>query len=205
MFASANKLLKPNELIKEYIAQKRDNTRMPQVRMIVLDNKGVSYQSLYDSDFTNLYKASNLTGNAFPFELIPMGVRMYTSLWNTRANIRQFKTALNQWMNNEHLDSDKVEELLRQDSDFYRECVTESGKTYVDEDTYHEWVRANKSDKFDEISKIWKFNDELSESVRQFRLGYHPRTGAYVRKLTGIKDGNPFYTIDYKDAKKSGK
>lgn len=205
MFASANKLLKPNELIKEYIAQKTDSIRMPQVRMIVLDNKGVSYQSLYDSDFTNLYKASNLTGNAFPFELIPMGVRMYTSLWNTRANIRQFKTALNQWMDNEHLDSDKVEELLRQDSNFYRECVTESGKTYVDEDTYHEWVRANKSDKFDEINKIWKFNDGLSESVRQFRLGYHPRTGAYVRKLTGIEDGNPFYTVDYKDAKKSGK
>ena len=72
MFVSGDTLLKKEDLLNQYIQQKRETERLaetgktpnpfnlqtvvPSVRMLVLDNRGVSFTSLYKSSYANILK-----------------------------------------------------------------------------------------------------------------------------------------------------
>jgi hypothetical protein len=54
-----------------------------------LDSAGVSFESLFNSRYKSSFNVTTVNDKkyTFPFDLLPMGVRMYTALWNFRANL----------------------------------------------------------------------------------------------------------------------
>jgi hypothetical protein len=64
--------------------------------MDVLNTLGVSFKSLYQDKYTELYKVSNgITTFTLPFESGPMAIRMYISMWNFRAGLLRFLDSYN--------------------------------------------------------------------------------------------------------------
>lgn len=197
----------PNTLVDKYIAQKkaieaerqtngvvdlRNSNVVPTVRMIVLNNLGVSFQ-----DMSNPYLAESMMGEVsyeneggervahkqiYPFRTNYMGVRMYVGLWNFRANLLNFRDKFNTFVESLPIDRSLLDDYLRvKDLQWRRD----NGKKLSDNDKDYLSKHQN-LDKFDEVSKLVDdFNDSLSNQVKEFRLGSDLANGAYVRYLTG--------------------
>ena len=192
IYVSSNSLLRPDELEKLYIAQKQDSTLVPQVRMIVLDNQGVSFASLYRKNYKDIYTISK--GDVLyttPFKLEPMAIRMYMAAWNFRSNLKKFLQVYNEWMRDNNLGQKTIEDLCKLDNAEYSRL--RGGQEYLSEEDYRSQVSDAVRDK---VKLIWDFNDSLADSVRQFRLGYSSQNGAYIRKLTNLKEGGFYEDIN---------
>lgn len=185
VFASNNTLLLPSQLRKIYIEEKSarlaGSPNSGQVRMIPLDNLGVSFVSLFHKKYKDLYHHTQGSHDYFlPFEYKSEGVRMYKCMWNFRANLSRFLSALEEFKaNNPTID---LNALAKLDSELYQ--TIGKGKKII-EKNYREMAR--QSEKWDNrIELLWKFNDSLSQ-YRQFRLGYSNHHGAYLRYLTNLQ------------------
>lgn len=192
MFVSSNAMLRPDELEQLYMAQKQDPTLVPQVRMVVLDNQGVSFASLYRKSYKDIYTISK--GDVLyttPFKLEPMAIRMYTAAWNFRSNLKRFMKVYNEWVADNNLDQKTIEDLCKLDNAEYSRI--RGDQEYLSEEDYRSQVSDDIKDK---LKLIWDFNDSLATSVRQFRLGYSSQNGAYIRKLTNLKEGGFYENID---------
>lgn len=197
----------PNTLVDKYIAQKKaieaqrqkdgvvdlkSSEIVPSVRMVVLNNLGISFQ-----DMSNPYLAEAMQGEIsyeteegmrvahkqiYPFKTNYMGVRMYVGLWNFRANLLNFRDKFNTFVNTLPINPKLLDDYLRvKDLQWRRD----NGKTLDDLDIDYLSKHQN-LDKFDEVSKLVdEFNDSLSTQVKEFRLGSDLVNGAYVRYLTG--------------------
>ena len=197
----------PNTLVDKYIAQKKaieaerqangvvdlkNSNVVPTVRMIVLNNLGVSFQ-----DMSNPYLAEAMTGEVsyeneggervarkqiYPFRTNYMGVRMYVGLWNFRANLLNFKEKFDTFVESLPIDRSLLDDYLRvKDLQWRRDNGRTLSGTEIDYLSKHQNL-----DKFDEVSKLVDdFNDSLSNQVKEFRLGSDLANGAYVRYLTG--------------------
>lgn len=199
MFVTNNVLLNPEDLFSVYLEQNNTGVNYG-VTLVPLSNKGLSFRSLYLDRYRIITQVPGQK-NTLPFELLPMGFRMYTSMWNFRSNLLNFEARYKAW-EQEMSDSrgwnrDKIMQVIRNDREQYLKAIDKvnEGKedkdkvTYIDEETYRNLVTENK----DELEEIWKFNDGLAESVREFRLGYDDNNGIYVRKLSNISKTNRFY------------
>lgn len=197
----------PNTLVDKYIAQKKaieaerqangvvdlkNSNVIPTVRMVVLNNLGVSFQ-----DMSNPYLAEAMTGEVsyeneggervarkqiYPFRTNYMGVRMYVGLWNFRANLLNFKEKFDTFVESLPIDRSLLDDYLRvKDLQWRRDNGRTLSGTEIDYLSKHQNL-----DKFDEVSKLVDdFNDSLSNQVKEFRLGSDLANGAYVRYLTG--------------------
>lgn len=181
-FMSRNLLLNPSKLKDIYLAQLQDPTLPKMVRMDVLNTLGISFKSLYQDKYTELYKVSNgITTFTLPFESGPMAVRMYISMWNFRAGLLRFLDSYNQFLTNSNLTEQQVEDLCKLDNDMYNQFRQDN--EVVDEASYRNWVP---EDVKSQIKLIWDFNDSLAPYCKEFRLGYSSGHGAYLRKLTNL-------------------
>ena len=197
----------PNTLVDKYIAQKKaieaerqangvvdlkNSNVIPTVRMVVLNNLGVSFQ-----DMSNPYLAEAMTGEVsyeneggervarkqiYPFRTNYMGVRMYVGLWNFRANLLNFKEKFDTFVESLPIDRSLLDDYLRvKDLQWRRD----NGRTLSDTEIDY-LSKYQNLDKFDEVSKLVDdFNDSLSNQVKEFRLGSDLANGAYIRYLTG--------------------
>lgn len=192
MYVSSNAMLRPDELEALYMTQKQDPAIVPQVRMVVLDNQGVSFSSLYRKSYKDIYTISK--GDVLyttPFKLEPMAIRMYIAAWNFRSNLKKFLQVYNEWMQDNNLDQKTIEDLCKLDNAEYSRLRGDN--EYLSEEDYRNQASDAVKDK---VKLIWDFNDSLAESVRQFRLGYSSQNGAYIRKLTNLKEGGFYSHID---------
>lgn len=191
MYVSSNVLLDPSQLKTLYEQQKNDSSLVPQVRMIVLDNMGVSFDSLYRKKYQDIYTtAKGETKYYFPVEAEPTGLRMYKSIWNFRANLQQFLKAYNTFKQDSGLSQEDIIKLCELDNRTYK--VILGDQSYISEQEY----RSKVDDKTKELLKpIWDFNDNLKD-YRQFRLGYSKNNGAYLRKLTNLSEDGPYQDRD---------
>ena len=181
-FISRNLLLNPNELKDIYLAQ-LNNPNLPKlVRMDVLDTLGVSFKSLTQDKYTELYKVSN--GNTIftlLFETGPMALRMYISMWNFRSGLLRFLDSYEKFLKTSGLTEQQVEELCKLDNNKYREFKKEN--EIIDERSYRDSVDEETKSR---LKQIWDFNDSLASYCKEFRLGYSSGHGAYLRKLTNL-------------------
>mgnify|MGYP003186023639 CR=1 FL=1 len=80
--------------------------------MIKLNSRGVSFDTLASVNYAKIYKSSagkdpdgnEEDVNLFPFELDYMGTRMFVSMWNFRANLKQFLEKVGDFMNTNSFD-----------------------------------------------------------------------------------------------------
>ena len=95
VFWSSDTLIRPEELINRYIDQKMDPANhKPTVRMAVLGNYGLSFSQLMDPEtFDTTLKSTDRK----PLRQNLKGVHMFTSMWNFRAALGQFRDAYDTW------------------------------------------------------------------------------------------------------------
>lgn len=181
-FISRDILLSPSKL-KDIYLQQLENPNLPKrVRMDVLSNLGVSFKSLQQSKYRDLYKITN--GNTIftlPFETGPMAVRMYIAMWNFRAGLNRFLDSYKSFKEGANLSDQQIEDLCKLDNQQYDEFRKES--EVVDEASYRKSVPKELASK---LKLIWDFNDSLATYCKEFRLGYSSGHGAYLRKLTNL-------------------
>ena len=187
-YVSANTLLNPDRLEELYWKQKTEGG-IPQVRLQVLHNEGVSFRSLYAKKYKELYtqKMKNEV-ITFPINLYYQSMNMYRSMWNFRSNLTRFNKALNSWKQSNNLTNTDIEKLIELDAQEYNKVSKALDNRHLSEKEFRE-----NSENKDVLQKLWDFNDSLSDSVRQFRLGYSAQNGAYLRTLTNISVDNQFY------------
>lgn len=182
MFVSSNLLLSPSELKDIYIRQTQDPTMPKQVRMIRLDNVGVSFQSLYQKKWVELY--NNRVGNCTfttPMELQPFAIRMYKAMWNYRAGLSRFMERYDAFCRENGLNDEDMNKLCQMDNaEFQRQ---KGDKDNLDEAQYRKLVSPELQSR---LQVLWDFNDSLADYVKEFRLGFNSSHGAYLRKLTNI-------------------
>ena len=182
MFVSSNLLLSPSELKDIYIRQTQDPTMPKQVRMIRLDNVGVSFQSLYQKKWVELY--NNRVGNCTfttPMELQPFAIRMYKAMWNYRAGLSRFMERYDAFCKENGLNDEDMNKLCQMDNaEFQRQ---KGDKDNLDEAQYRKLVSPELQSR---LQVLWDFNDSLADYVKEFRLGFNSVHGAYLRKLTNI-------------------
>lgn len=226
VFVTNEEGLSPDELVDIYISQKnqteqerkqngivdlKDSSVIPSVRMVVLDNLGVSFQDMSNPYLAESMKSevsfTNSKGKVFnhsqiyPFKTNFMGIRMYVGLWNFRANLLQFQKQFDTFAQSlpikKDADVDKFYKLvdeyltakdLKWRGDNGRELSLEE-KDFLNK---HQTL-----ENFDQFSKLVdEFNDFLGNKVKQFRLGSDFTNGAYIRYLTG--DTNALYNSNDK-------
>lgn len=194
MYVSSNILLNSSQLKDLYEEQKRDPSLVPQVRMIVLDNLGVSFDSLYKKKYKDIYTTSQGgTKYYFPIESEPAGLRMYKAIWNFRSNLQNFLKAYDSFREESGLTEDDIIKLCKLDNEQYTKLKGDS--KYLSEEEY----RNNVDEQTKQTLKpIWDFNDSLKD-YREFRLGYSSKNGAYLRKLTNLSEDGPYQGMDIND------
>lgn len=158
VFISSDTLLKPNQLIHKYIEQKRDpKNNTPAVRMLVLDNYGMSFSQFMDPQFIKSFQGGE--DERQPIRQNFKGIQMFTSMWNFRAALSQFQNALNGWKLTNSYTDDKVKNIIKAANDIARdaeesEVITKYGITK------------------DDLKNLDKFNKEILKDIPIFRLGY---------------------------------
>lgn len=171
IFVSGDTLLKPSELISVYIQQKLHPDRnKPTVRMIKLNNYGLSFGQLYDNKLLGKTQKSNV--NSLPFRANYHGIQMFVSMWNWRAALDNFTKALNQWkMDNGYTDDAKVEAIVKAEHDIYENpdnkntILSNNGLTQAD------------------LDNLDKFNLEICKEIPIFRLGYSTKNAFHIQRF----------------------
>lgn len=206
MLVTNDPTLPKDKLLDEYLKQKNDqkenigNTK-PRVRLIPLNPVGVSFQDLSSTYMKEALSSIVTTKNGttkqpFPFKTHYMGVRMYTAMWNFRANLNQFLNAVKQFT-----DDLKNNKLIEKDTDLDKyllvndiEYLIQNGKITPEEQEYYN--RNKNLEHRAEITKaINEFNERLTTDlqIKRFRLGGGIRNGAYIRKIDGAQK---LYNVD---------
>lgn len=210
IFVSRDTTLSPSELPRLYISQKEDAQNHPEqtpfqrafkpsVRMIKLNSRGVDFDTLASTNYAKIYKSVSTSKdedeeevNLFPFELDYMGTRMYVSMWNFRANLKQFIEKVEALKNENAFSDDKIKKIL--DADYQLYLYAKKNNTEVNHLTESERNKllAENEVSVDDYDKVLQFNNDLANKVRQFRLGGSKR-GVMIRRLTNISSDNIFY------------
>ena len=212
MFVSNNNTLQPEQLGKLFIQQQEDRAKgiesKAQVRMIVLDNAGVSFHSLYRGGFKDIYSTSVRDKEfIFPANLQAMSIRMLASMWNFRADLNLFINA----MNNSGYTRDQLIDMAKTDTELYKELQRQKKEEYksstgeelkkdpvISNNEYKQWLK-NYSDKekVDKVLKLIEFNE--NSKLPRFRVGWSDGAGSYIRRIYGLTNDNPYYNKHFKD------
>lgn len=205
MLVSNDPTLTSDQLLGEYLKQKQNQKNhidgtTPRVRLIPLNPVGVSFQDLSspymrDALSTNINTKNGAMTQIFPFKTHYMGVRMYTAMWNFRANLLQFTDRAKVFVD------DLIKRGLIKDSDELDTYLLMKDLNYKDEKDWTEneknFYNANKNLKnYKEISnEIDRFNKSLTDDyqIKRFRLGGGLKNGAYIREITGAQS---LYGVD---------
>lgn len=190
IFVSDNILLNPLQLKDIYLEQKENNSYdNRQVRMLVLSNLGVSWKSLYNQSYKDLYNVKRGSKTlTTPMRLRPFAIRMYQAMWNYRADLERFIEKVDTYLKDNNLTDDDLNEACKLDNQTYNNLRGSKTANEFTEANYREACPENVKNK---VEFLWNFNDSLSDYVKEFRLGYESKHGAYIRKLTNIN--NHFY------------
>jgi hypothetical protein len=161
ILVSADRSLSPSDLIDVYEEQ-IDNPSLPiTVRRIMLDSMGISFESLFDERYRELFTTvgSGDKTFTFPFDLLPMGIRMYTALHNFRARLLK----LNDKVKEVYPDKNKLIAVAKEESRLFLEHKAD-GNPNLTSTQFKNWLTSNPSlikngITLDDIKKLWKFNE----------------------------------------------
>ena len=186
VFASANTNLSPEELADRYIEQKRNpDAHTPEVRMIVLNNHGLSFTELITHRIQN-----QLTGEGEkakkPWRMDTLGVRMFTAMWNFRAGLENFIAQLEKWKLENDYDSNKILDISKVESELFsrygKNWITQLNAGSQEVQKLLNLYKVTAAD----LENLIKFNQEYCKDIPTFRLGIdltNKNIGGYVRSF----------------------
>jgi len=77
--------------------------------MLILDNLGVSFRSLYEEKYKGIYTTAVGNSKSFvPFRTEDTGARMYIGAWNFRANLKNFNARVRAFKQTSGLSNDDI-------------------------------------------------------------------------------------------------
>lgn len=179
IFTTSDRTFSPTQLVDEY---ERSNGK---IRRIILDNAGVSFESLFDKKYIESF--SPYEGYTFPFDSLPTGIRMYTALHNFRARLRKLDVLIKEKFS----DLIALEKILREEARLYEEFINANKNGSII--NYKKWIESQELQNdvtLDQIKEVWEFNEVTLKDLPQFRIGYNERNGVYVRKIKEDVIGN---------------
>lgn len=169
VFVSSDTLLKPEDLVKQYINQIQDpEHNQPIVRMIRLHNYGMTFSQMTSNAFCNKIQGGNDT--RLPYRANYHGIQMFVSLWNWRAALSKFNEALNNWMQENKYDTKKLDTLIKAQNYLFNNKQV---------DTYLTSKKLTKTD----LNNLEKFNQEVCKDIPTFRLGYSSKHDFHVQRF----------------------
>ena len=168
VLVSSDTLLRPDQLMQEYINQKYNpTTNTARVRMLVLDNYGMTFSQFIDKDFIKSFQHGDEERK--PVRQNYTGIRMFTSLWNWRASLIKFNQAVYDWQKAHGYSDEQVDALAEASQLIYR------GKS---PDAILKKYKLTNND----LDNLNKFNQQNCENIPIFRLGHSEKgNGFYVR------------------------
>lgn len=171
VFVSSDTLLKPEDLVKQYINQIQDpEHNQPIVRMIRLHNYGMTFSQMTSNAFCNKIQGGDDT--RLPYRANYHGIQMFVSLWNWRAALSKFNETLNNWMQENKYDTKKLDTLIKAQNYLFN-------NKQVDVDTYLTGKKLTKTD----LNNLEKFNQEVCKDIPTFRLGYSSKHDFHVQRF----------------------
>lgn len=203
ILVSSLRRFSPDELLNEWDKEQADDYDGPiRVRKIFLSSAGVSFEALFNPKYKSSFNVTTVNDKSytFPFDLLPMGVRMYTALWNFRANLYNLVEPLKEKYKN----LDDLITISKEEDRLYQLANSElktSDKNIIKEQ-FDNWLNSNE-DKIQEnltkeqIFEFREFNDNIKSPIK---LGWNNESGAYVRKINSEEWGvyiNPDLAIQY--------
>lgn len=171
IFYSSDTLLKQDQLASLYIQQKKHpDTNQPVVRMLKLDNYGMTFSQLNDEEFIS--KVSGGAEECLPFRANYHGLQMFVSLWNWNVALHEFNKAYNTWASENGYSKDKVNKILQAQDRLYRDPSGKEG--------YLNSVGVTQED----LDNLDKFNQVVCKNIPTFRLGYgETKKGFHVQRF----------------------
>lgn len=165
VFVSSDTLIPKNLLAKIYIDQKKNpNVNTPRVRMIVLNNYGLTFSQLNSQNFLHEFQGE---GDRSIVKKNFLGLRMYTSMWNFRASLLQFKNIYETWCSEHGYTEEKVQKIIQaQDAEYNGDSKSFPDITDTD------------------LKNLKHFNQELLKDIPIFRLGYSRKSVNHIQNFT---------------------
>lgn len=171
VFVSSDTLLKPEDLVKQYINQIKDpEHNQPIVRMIRLHNYGMTFSQMTSNEFCNKIQGGDDT--RLPYRANYHGIQMFVSLWNWRAALSKFNEALNNWMQENQYDAKKLDTLIKAQNHLFN-------NKQVDVDAYLTGKKLTRTD----LNNLEKFNQEVCKDIPTFRLGYSEKHDFHIQRF----------------------
>lgn len=171
VFVSSDTLLKPEDLVKQYINQIQDpEHNQPIVRMIRLHNYGMTFSQMTSNEFCNKIQGGDDT--RLPYRANYHGIQMFVSLWNWRAALSKFNEALNNWMQENQYDAKKLDTLIKAQNYLFN-------NQGVDVDSYLAGKKLTRAD----LNNLEKFNQEVCKDIPTFRLGYSSKHDFHIQRF----------------------
>ena len=171
VFVSSDTLLKPEDLVKQYINQIKDpEHNQPIVRMIRLHNYGMTFSQMTSNEFCNKIQGGDDT--RLPYRANYHGIQMFVSLWNWRAALSKFNEALNDWMQENQYDAKKLDTLIKAQNYLFN-------NQGVNVDSYLAGKKLTRAD----LNNLEKFNQEVCKDIPTFRLGYSSKHDFHIQRF----------------------
>lgn len=171
VFVSSDTLLKPEDLVKQYINQIQDpEHNQPIVRMIRLHNYGMTFSQMTSNEFCNKIQGGDDT--RLPYRANYHGIQMFVSLWNWRAALSKFNEALDNWMQENQYDAKKLDTLIKAQNYLFN-------NQGVNVDSYLAGKKLTRAD----LNNLEKFNQEVCKDIPTFRLGYSSKHDFHIQRF----------------------
>ena len=206
VFVTRDTSIKPDKLRELYQSQQAIPDSNKTVRMIVLNNLGLSlheisnYQPLFTDDYGSTYKV-NITSKNMPMEASYMGKRMLPAMWNFRANLYNFTNKYDTYFGQDNIDINgtqvpntfkehperialvskfiNAQTILNGNySDDYKQKVTDDITTIAPTQ--------------DEINIINNFNNQVLRNEHAFRLVNTIKGNSVIMKADTDNENEPF-------------
>lgn len=186
VFVSSNINLPADKLADMYIEQKRNpNTHTPEVRMVLLNNHGLSFTELITHRIQKQLSGEGQKSKK-PWRMDTLGVRMFTAMWNFRAGLENFISQLDKWKSENKYDSNKVLAITKVEAELFNEFGNNWSSQINSKDQRVENLYSRYNIKSVDLENLIKFNQEYCKDIPTFRLGIdftNTNVGGYVRSF----------------------
>lgn len=189
ILVSSDTLLRPDQLLEVYMQQKSSpETNTARVRMLVLDNYGMTFSQFIDRNFIKSFQHGKEERK--PFRQNYTGIRMFTALWNWRASLMKFNEVLDRWMIDHGYNKSQVEILTKIDQLRYdaSQATTTSERANLEVEANTLLQSSGLSE--EDLKALSDFNTNELVDIPIFRLGFS-------------KNGNGFYVQGNVDVSRS--
>lgn len=181
VLVSSDTTLRSDQLLEIYMNQKSSpETNTARVRMLVLDNYGMTFSQFIDRDFIKSFQHGNEERK--PFRQNYTGIRMFTALWNWRAGLMKFNETLDRWMTDHGYNKSQIETLTKIDQLRYDASQASTASERANLETEANTLLQNSGLAEGDLKALSDFNTKELADIPIFRLGFSKNgNGFYVR------------------------